>query len=76
MGRRAGTNDRNQINYRPNGSPDKKDLAGASIGLFVERNFIVVGHHGRSSEKEVRLWGGEDSAEYRSAAEGGKAEEG
>ena len=45
------------------GWPDPKDLAGATVWLFVEGDFKVVGCNGTAGKDEVPIWSGENSGE-------------
>ena len=39
-------------------------MAGATVWLFVEGDFKVVGCNGAASKDEVSIWTGEDSSEF------------
>jgi hypothetical protein len=54
---------------------DKKDLAGATIWLFVERNCGSVRPERASTKKEIPVWIGEDKATDCSVAKAAKAKE-
>jgi len=43
---------------------DPKDLAGATVWLFVEGNFNVVRSYGTTGKDEISVWTREDSSEF------------
>jgi len=69
MGFRVGNCDCRQRNHSVHGCADKKDLAGATVWLFVEGDFKVVGRNGAAGKDEVSIWSGEDTTESAQDAE-------
>ena len=57
-----------RANHKPHGWLDKEGLAGATIGIYMERDFIVVRRQRAASKNEVSIRIGENSPKYRSTA--------